>query len=218
MKRPLCKFPVFVLFLVAFISCNDEILPEVEDLEEKQEYYDIEIIRPPCDDETATLSEFISSAEQLDLTFMKYDHSYHNAEVVEYTGLEGKSIVVGYNDPAEKDGTESSLILLADQDNQRLTYYEHIRKDMGQTYKVRIYHEGREWLVSTVDKHSGEVLEISYLNSSKNEDEDEKISFNECAKIAIDSCVEDKSCAFTCAVLWKYCLGAIALACFLVTV
>lgn len=219
MKRQLFNRLIILMSSVILFSCNDEIMPQEEDITMPQEYYDIETIRTPDSEEAGLLTSFINRAESLNLTSGKYDHSYQSAEVVEYTGLEGKAIVAGYSGGESKDGVENSLILVADEENNELTHYEHIRKDKGQVYEVQIYQEGKKWLVSTVDKETGEVLELIYSSYNKEEEaDDEEMSFSECAKMAIDSCVEDNSCTFMCAVLWKHCLGAIALACFLVTI
>lgn len=210
---------VIVLALVS-VSCSDDTIREDEAVfQPKQALYDIELIRSTSPGEKQLVSDFLRREDFANHTHLKLDEGYREASVVEYTDLEGKSIVLSYDNVPEKDDSEVSLILIADEENRVMTHYEHIKKDAGSAYLITVYNEGVEWFVSTVDKATDEVLDFSFGSSLKKggDEEEQGMTFAECALMAIEACVEDAGCAFMCGVMWKYCLGAIALACLVVS-
>ncbi len=219
--RSHCKLIICVIaFAAVSVSCSDD-TTRIEETERQpgQELYDIELIRRTNVEEKQLVAEYFSQEGFANKTHLNFDAGYREALVAEYTGLEGRSIVLTYDSFSDKDGTEVSLILIADGENRLVTHYEHVKKDAGSTTVVTVYHEGVEWFVSHIDKETGEIIDLSFGSGLKTADDDDEqgMTFAECALMAIEACVEDAGCAFMCSVTWKYCLGAIAAACLIVT-
>ncbi|MCF6213959.1 MAG: hypothetical protein L3J45_08040 [Flavobacteriaceae bacterium] len=122
--------------------------------------------------------------------------------------MPGKAIVLKYKKGVAKSNSEKSLILVIGEENEIITNYEHEKIDNGNTYTIRTYKEGNEWFNAEVDKNTEEIISFSFSSKVMN-----KMTFWECAKMAVGACVNDGECAFMCGIVWEYCLGSIGLAC-----
>lgn len=219
MKKTLYLFAIVAGVFLLNTSCSDEAVEclLVDPQQEAEEVtYDIETIRGPSEEEVLLANLFLAEHAAGGKTHYQHDDDYSAMDVVEYTNLEGKAIVLTY-DQTDKSSRELSLILVAKEDNKLITYYEHEKKDKGQAYHVSIYYEGRELLFAVVDKETEEVLQYTLFNvKSDEEDNSGGVSFSECVGTAVAACLDDPECAFMCGIIWKWCLGSIALACLLV--
>jgi len=207
--------------LLVLGSCQDNLdkalVPEA-DPAEAAVTYEIELIRGADKEELALAGSFLSESSSNGKTQFHFGTDYVSIDAVEYTNLDGVGIVITY-DGDEKNGDELSLILAADEHNKLITYYEHDRRDRGDTYEVRVYHEGVAWFSAEVDKNTEEIINyVIFETKSDDDSEEEGIGFYDCLGIAISACLDDSQCAFMCGILWKYCLSSIALACALVAI
>ncbi len=208
---------VVVGALLAMASCQDDkvLSPEAEPAEEAVTY-EIKLIRWADKQELALAGSFLSEKVPNGKTAFHFGEDYDTVDVVEYTNVEGKGIVITYGS-GSKNRDELSLILAADENNKLITYYEHERRDLGDTYAVTVYHEGIAWFAAEVDAEAEDVIDhIVFNTKSGGNNESEGVSFSECLGIAIGACLDDSQCAFMCGIMWKYCLSSIALACALV--
>ena len=215
------KLSVFALGVLLFLtSCQDDMdkaLTPESDHAEEMVTYDIALIRDANKPEVDLTSHFLASSSQYGKTHFNFGDDFISQDVVEYTNLEGKAVVLTYDDE-EKNEDELSLILVADEENKLITYYEHDRKDMGSTYQVTVYYEGHAWLFAEVEKSTEEVINYTIFDTKSDDDDDNGVSFFECMGAAVGACLDDPECAFLCGILWKWCLGSIALACALVAI
>ncbi len=203
--------------LLALASCQDDkvLMPEVEPVEEAV-IYEIMLIRGADKQELALAGSFLSEISPHGKTAFQFGDNYDAVEVVEYTNLDGKGIVITYGNET-KNGDDLSLILAADENNKLITYYEHEKRCLGDTYEVTVYHEGIAWFAAEVDTEAEDVINhVIFETKSGGNNGSEGISFSECLGIAISACLDDSQCAFMCGIMWKYCLSSIALACALV--
>ncbi len=180
------------------------------------ETYDIRQIRSAEKQEVEMAYAFLQDNQAHGKTHFNPDDDYIEKVVVEYTNLEGKAVVLTYDDE-DKDGDELSLILVADEENELITFFEHDRKVLGDTYQVSIYLEGAMWLYALLDKDTEDILDFSFYGGKSTDNEEESMTFNECVAMAVTACLDDPECAFICGIIWKYCLGSIAIACFFTT-
>lgn len=229
-KKHLAAF-LFLLSFLLFACDNDSVLVEIPDPLPGGQYYDIEAIRGANRTEQAITAQFIERKMMAGGLYHKAQDSEYETRTVKYTGLEGKSLVTTFTTGTEKGQDAYALILIADEEDHVQTYYEHVTQCHGTTRTVTVMHEGVEWFVSTVDAATEEILDFSFgknlpagvydkdRDGEENEEEGggNTMTFAQCATMAIDACLNDGSCAFICAITWKYCLGAIALACLIVT-
>ncbi len=190
------------LFSIGFYSCSTN-----ENINEQiVKSYDIEEIRVANKEEVKLTLDFINK-HNLNI-------DVNNPEVVNYTELPGKSIVLNYTNKIERSNSVKSLILVVSEENEIITYYGHEKIDNGKFYTVNTYKEDKKWFVADVDKESEEIIKINFVADNTGKD----VTFWECAEIAVSACVNDGSCAFICGITWQYCLGSIGLACAYVSI
>ena len=221
MKKLIKLGTIALGLLLVLASCQDDVdkalVPEAEQAEEAVTY-DIDLIRTANKQEVAVAEQFLKKSNQFGKTHFHLGEDYDALDVVEYNNLDGKGIVLTYADE-DKSGSELSLILATDEDNKLITYYEHDRRDRGDTYEIRVYHEGVAWFSAEVDKNTEEIINfVIFETKSDNDSEEEGVGFYDCLGIAISACLDDSQCAFMCGIMWKYCLSSIALACALVSI
>ncbi len=220
MKKHIYLNAVLIALLLFAASCNDETGPDPlppSDVCLFDETYDIKAIRSAQKPEKELVHGFLKESQVGGKTHFNPDDDFTEMAVVEYTNLEGSSIVLTYED-ADKNSDELSLILVADEENELITYMEHNRMIQGDTEQVYIYLEGQMWLSALLDSETEDVLDFSFHGGKSDDDEQEESwTFAECLDITVSACLEDPSCAFICGIIWKYCLGSIALACYFST-
>lgn len=219
--KKLSKLIVIALGLLLMLaSCRDDVdktLIQETNQDESVVTYEIDLIRTADKQEFALTKTFLVSNHHYGKTHFCFDDDYDSMDVVEYTNLKGKGIILTYDDE-NKNCDELSLILVANEDNKLITYYEHDKKDHGDTFEVTVYHEGNAWFYAEVQKNTEKILNYTIFGakSGGGDDDGGGISFSECMGAAIGACLDDPECAFMCGILWKWCLSSIALACALV--
>ncbi len=218
MKKLIKLGTIALGLLLVLASCQDDVdkalVPEAEQAEEAVTY-DIDLIRTANKQEVAVAEQFLKKSNQFGKTHFHLGEDYDALDVVEYNNLDGKGIVLTYADE-DKSGSELSLILATDEDNKLITYYEHDKRDLGDTYEVTVYYEGVAWFYAEVQKNTEEIINYTIFEIKSGGDDDGGITFSECMGAAIGACLDDPECAFMCGILWKWCLSSIALACALV--
>ncbi len=213
MKKIVLILTVVLLTLLVFQSCKKEYSFEQQNNAEIPDAnlqcdktFDIADIRTINSIERELVSDFLSKNSSINKVAFEKGDIFEVPEVVTYTNLPGKSIVLKYKNGNNKTHYEKSLIIVVDNKNKIITSYEHEKFDNGKTYIVKTFKEGIEWFIAEVDKDTDKLINFSFNKNVK-------MSFWECAEMAVSSCVNDGECAFICGIIWEYCLGAIGLAC-----
>ncbi len=199
------------MFGLIIISCSEDTPISSENLEELQpvdKYFDIEKLKSANNEEIDLISKFITQNFSSKNTTSKINSKFDKPEVVSYTNLPGKTIVLNYKNDGVKDISERAIILVVNEDNEIITNYKHKKIDYGSYYTVKTYIEGNKWFNAKIKKDCEEIIEFNLKSGVSL-----KTSFRECAETAVKACVNDGECAFICGILWKYCLGSIGLAC-----
>ena len=217
----LFKLVILVFLSFFIISCSEDSIVASDEqnqtlenkLEQNSKSFDINSIRPANNQELNLISTYFDNSNLTGKKNQKISNDFENPEVVSYTNLPGKAIVLKYKQ-FNKSNSEKSLILVVGEANEVITEYEHEKIDQGDNYTIKTLKEGLEWFTADIDKDTEEIIR---LNFSPNVDS-KKMSFLECAEMAVGSCVNDGECAFICGIVWQYCLGSIGLACAYVTI
>lgn len=204
--KNILKFSVVMFLSIILFGCSND-NTEIQDTNQQiSKSFDIVGIKIANAAEENLISNFLSQSDFTNKTSFKTGDIFEVPEVVTYTNLTGKSIVLKYKSENNKTNYEKSLILVVNNEDEIITNYEHEKIDNGNSYTIKTYKENIEWFVAEVDKNTDEIISFNF-NSNAN------MSFWECAEMAVGACVNDGECAFICGIIWQYCLGSIGLAC-----
>ena len=115
---------IFIILVGILPSCSHDKINNVVDSNGQ----DIDHIGKVNEQEKSIVLSFFEKKEKADNLKFGTEYTYSEPEVVNYTNLPGKAIVINYKSDLGNSNIQRALILVVSDDAEILTYYEYEKK------------------------------------------------------------------------------------------